>query len=221
LHRTTGRRTRHTTTLYGNPITRTSPLQVEHLRPTSIQYSALGIGSHPSITGFKKVEKRTEEDMWKVQNMWKVCNISPAFINTPLFYQHLIGHAPPTTLESDSIAEEIGCNMCMVCSDVSTCPDTGISSHSWVISGGLNQVVSSGAGRDDSHPQLMSSYCSELGGLLASVYIIHCICQYYNITTGKVTIYCNSKGAITNAFQQTPPRISPYTTSDFDLLGTL
>jgi len=41
------------------------------------------------------------------------------------------------------------------------------------------------------------------------------------VQTQVLAVICNSKGAITNAFQQTPPRISPYTTSDFDLLGTL
>lgn len=106
------------------------------------------------------------------------------------------------------------------CTDGSTCPDTGNSSHSWVFANGLDQIVCSGAGPDDGHPTLMSSYRLELGGLLASVYIF---IPYATIITliSKVTLYCDNKGALTNALKRAPPGISPYTTSDYDLLGLL
>jgi hypothetical protein len=35
---------------------------------------------------------------------------------------------------------------------------------------------------DEGHPDLLSSYRSKLGGILASLYIIHRICQYYRTT---------------------------------------
>ena len=99
------------------------------------------------------------------------------------------------------------------CTDGSTCPDTGNSSHSWVFANGLDQIVCSGAGPDDGHPTLMSSYRLELGGLLASVYIIHPICHYYNL---------DKQGyPLPNALKRAPPGISPHTTSDYDLLGLL
>jgi hypothetical protein len=53
---------------------------------------------------------------------------------------------------------------------------------------------------------------------LAALYIIHRICDYYNVTTSKVILYCDNKGAITNSFQPARPGISPFLSPDYDLL---
>jgi hypothetical protein len=78
--------------------------------------------------------------------------------------------------------------------------------------------VSSGSGPVDGHPLFMSSYQSKLSGILASLYIIHRICNYYHLTSGKVTLFFDNKGAIRKAFQNRPLGITPYLTIDDDLL---
>jgi hypothetical protein len=64
----------------------------------------------------------------------------------------------------------------------------------------------------------MSAYWSELGGILAALYIIHRIFDYYNITTGKATLFCDNKGALTKTFHPIRQGISPFLSSDYDLL---
>jgi hypothetical protein len=64
----------------------------------------------------------------------------------------------------------------------------------------------------------MSSYRAELGGIVAALYVIHRICDYYSITTGQATLYCDNKGAINNSFQSITPGISPFLSPSYDLL---
>jgi hypothetical protein len=78
--------------------------------------------------------------------------------------------------------------------------------------------VSSGSGPVDGHPSFMSSYQSDLSGILASLYIIHRICRYYYLTSGSATLFCDNKGTIRKAFQSRPLGVTPYLTTDDDLL---
>ncbi len=131
----------------------------------------------------------------------------------------MIGADPPTTEDCSTIAEEIRLNTGLASSDGSHNPTLSIASHSWVFGTGLQQILASGAGPDDGHPRLLSSYRSELGGILSVLYIVHCICQFYDISTGKVVLYCDNKGALLNAFKPHPPGISPTSAADYDILS--
>jgi hypothetical protein len=74
-----------------------------------------------------------------------------------------------------------------------------------------------GAGRSDGHPALMSSYRAELGGILASLYLIFRVCNYYQLQSNQATLFCDNKGALTKAF--TPlSSITPYFRTDQDIL---
>jgi hypothetical protein len=57
-----------------------------------------------------------------------------------------------------------------------------------------------------------------LGGILAALYIIHRICDYYHTSSGKITLFCDNKGAISNSFKKATPGISPFLSSDYDLI---
>jgi hypothetical protein len=67
----------------------------------------------------------------------------------------------------------------------------------------------------------MSSYRTELGGILAALYVITRICEYYNITQGKMTLYCDNKGAITNSFKTNTPTVSHFLSPSYDLLYSI
>lgn len=71
---------------------------------------------------------------------------------------------------------------------------------------------------DDGNPTLLTSYRSELGGLVTLLYIIHRICQYYNLETGHVTIYCDNISALHSTFHWTEQSITPFYTADYDLI---
>jgi hypothetical protein len=90
-----------------------------------------------------------------------------------------LGTHPPTAAQCDQIAEELQYNTLLACSNGAYCPDSRSSSHGWILASEIQQEISTGAGPDNAIPELRSSYCSELGGILAILYIIHRICQHY------------------------------------------
>jgi hypothetical protein len=105
------------------------------------------------------------------------------------------------------MAEELQYNALLACSNGAHCPHTNTASHSWVFASKVRHTLTEGAGPDNSLPELMSSYWSELGGLLAVLYIIYRICHYYQIQEGKVTLYCDNKGA-SSTISKPSPRVS-------------
>jgi hypothetical protein len=63
----------------------------------------------------------------------------------------------------------------------------------------------------------MSSYRSEASGIAAIFYIILKICTYYEITSGLVICYCDSKGVLNNVYKKRRRGITPFLTTDYDL----
>jgi hypothetical protein len=133
--------------------------------------------------------------------------------------QCLIGENPPTSEDCDTLAEEIRLSTCLACSYGSHHPVLHLSNHSWVFGNELCQIITTGAGPDDGYPSLLSSYRSELGCILTVLYIVYRICHFYDIDTGKVTIYCDNKGAIHNSFKPQPSGISPVLVANSDILS--
>jgi hypothetical protein len=108
----------------------------------------------------------------------------------------------------------------LVCSDGAYNPKIGSASHAWIFASEIQPNISSGSGPDDGHPAYLSSYRSELGGILAAIYIIFRICLHYNnITSGTAKLYCDNKGAVTQSRKPHPLGITPFLTSDYDFLG--
>jgi hypothetical protein len=64
----------------------------------------------------------------------------------------------------------------------------------------------------------MSSYRAELGGLIAILYTIYRICQYYQVASGKFKYYCDDKGVIRNVFSNKPTTITQLLHADYDLV---
>jgi hypothetical protein len=153
--------------------------------------------------------------------LWDSDQVPPASHNTPVFFQRLIGKDPPTQQNCKEIQEEILAKSLLVCSDGAFCHRSRRASHGWVMVSEIKGPIASGAGQDDGHLSLLSSYRSELRGILAAIYIIFCIRAHSGIRNGYVKIYCDNKGAITNAFQPVQPGISPYTTTDYDLFQAI
>ena len=149
---------------------------------------------------------------------WNLANIPPVFNDTPNFYQHLIGPHPPTQQACEAIKDAITTNALMSCSDGSHCPRTHHGSHGWVFNNQNGEQLSRGSGPTDGHPSMLSSYRAGLGGILASLYIIHRICSYFHIEIGQAVLYCDNKGAINKAFQKQPLGITPFLTTDYDLI---
>jgi hypothetical protein len=206
----TSRLTRHRENQYANPVLSSPP--TDYCYPITVTKENHYIYSVPSQSGFPVEYSNSTPQLWDSSE-------TPApFHNTPYFYQWLIGPTPLTLAQCIDLEEEIKQGSLLSCSDGAYCPITNKGSHSWLFSNNTKQLLASGAGPTDGHPILMSSYRTELGGILTALYIIHRICDYYHTLSGKVTLFCDNKGAVSSSFKQAIPGISPFLSSDYDLI---
>ncbi len=152
-------------------------------------------------------------------SVWTLNSTQHAFVDTPEFYQRLIGNDPPI---EDTVGFQIATGLeletLIACSDGSYDPKHQTGSHGWIFASTDKNILAQGAGPADGHPALMSSYRTELGGLLAVLYTIYRICQHYQVTSGKMSYYCDNKGVISNVFSHCAPSISHYFHTDADLV---
>ncbi len=119
------------------------------------------------------------------------------------FYQHIINYF-------------VGLETLVTCCDGSFDPHKKTGSHGWVASNTDKLILAKGSGPADGHPSLMSSYRAELGGLIVILYMIYRICQYHQVTLGKIKYHCDNKGVITNVFSTKSTTITQYLHADYD-----
>jgi hypothetical protein len=184
--------------------------------PTTVVYHPTGVDHYfllPSASPFPPSENEPPPATWDRTR------IPPILANTPDFYQRLIGPAPDLSESIQlSLAHGMELETLMACSDGSVTKGTG--SHGWIFVSDTNPTLQ-GAGPDDGHPDHMTSYRSELGGLLAVLYIIYRVCSAYDIQAGKVNYYCDNKGVIQNVFHPScQPSITSFLATDSDLVYT-
>jgi ribonuclease HI len=152
-------------------------------------------------------------------SLWDLSHEDHTFVDTPEFYQKLIGMDPQ--MERDvgvQIATGIELETLITCSDGSFDPQTKKGSNGWVLSDTNKRILAQGSGPADGHPALMSSYRAELGGLIAILYTIYRICQFQQVSSGKFKYHCDNKGVLTNVFSNKPMTISQFLHADYDLV---
>lgn len=151
--------------------------------------------------------------------VWVLPPHDHAFVDTPEFYQRIIGLEPPVDRDVGfQIATGIELETLITCSDGSFDPQTKKGSHGWVLSNTDRVTLAQGSGPADGHPTLMSSYRAELGGLIAILYTIYRICQFHQVSSGKFNYYCDNKGVLTNVFSNKPTTITQFLHADYDLV---
>jgi formate/nitrite transporter FocA (FNT family) len=75
------------------------------------------------------------------------------------------------------IVQKLSQGHLVACSDGAYDKKKATSSHVQVFASGLVcNIVATCIGQVDGHPALLSSYRSELSGILATLYIVFCIC---------------------------------------------
>jgi hypothetical protein len=192
---------------------RSDPPDEEALVPVSITYKREGF-----LTREKSPNSFPHNLPAQPCNLWSNENAPSAFEAVPSFSQHLLNR-PPTEEQCQDIACESENDTLVVCSDDAYDKNKSVASHGWVITSSLVETeLAGGSGPVDGHPDLLSSYRAELSGIVSRFYIIHRICQHYSITSGKVKIYCDNKGTLRNSFAPIPSGITPYLTTDHDLI---
>jgi len=165
-----------------------------------------------SATRFAEPAQNPQPDLW--QNT----NPSEVFQDTPTFFQHLIS-TPPASEECEAIATELTEKTLVVCSDGACDTSQAVSSYATALASGLlHSQLATVVGLVDGHPALVTSYRAELSGIIATLYNIYRICSYYHIVEGGMTLYCDNKGALRNAFKQIKPGATRYFNTDHDLI---
>jgi len=130
------------------------------------------------------------------RDLWRHAEVPAALANTPQFFQHLLS-TPPTEEACQAIAAELQDDHLVICSDGACDPSTSQSSHGVVFASDLlKQRLTTLSGPVDGHPFMVTSYRAELSGIIAVLYIIHCICQFYHLNSGTLILYCDNKGAL-------------------------
>ena len=95
-----------------------------------------------------------------------------------------------------------------------------MASQAWVFSDQTGRLLWGGAGPIDGHPDLITSYRTELGGIVTALFLLTEITEYLEIKSGKVTLFCDNQGALDNVFNEHPNRGTyPLLERDYDLLG--
>jgi ribonuclease HI len=152
-------------------------------------------------------------------SIWNLPRAVHAFVDTPEFYQRMIGECPPVDQNmGHNIATGIELETLVTCSDGSFDPETKTGSHGWVLATTDKIILSEGSGPTDGHPSSLSSYRAELRGLIAVLYTIYRICKHCNVTSGKVKYHCDNKGVIKNVFHPRSTSITQYLQSDYELV---
>jgi ribonuclease HI len=151
-------------------------------------------------------------------DLWQHVNVPPAFNNTLAFFQHLLS-SPPSAAQCEDLATTLVEGHLVACSDGACDAAPAVASHAVVLADGLLQhTLATCAGPVDGHPELVTSYRAELSGIVAFLYVLYRICQYYSISSGAAKLFCDNKGALQNAFRDPKAGIKPYFNTDYDLV---
>ena len=139
--------------------------------------------------------------------------------NSP-YFRRLVGpFTAPSELEFLTLSESLSKGELLGCSDGSFSKGSGTGSHAWVFATNDETILFKGAGPIDCHPDLLSSYRPEVGGLLVLLFIIHSLVGTFELTEGAVVVYCDNKSALENVFNKDLKRgIYPLLQPDYDLL---
>ena len=206
------RRTRQTTCLYKEAVPSDVPpfgvLYPVTVVPAAAGYFSIISSSSPFVT-----PQETPPP-----NLWQHATIPEALDNTPPFFQHLIS-TPLTALECRELAQEISEGNLVVCSDGAHDPQRAVASYGTVFGSKLlEHTIASTVGPVDGNPSLVTSYRAELSGIVATLYVIYRVCQFYSVDAGAATVYCDNRGALKNAFTPIKEGITPYFKTDHDLV---
>lgn len=123
----------------------------------------------PSSSAFPTTSQQSQQSIWDLDDSLHI------LADTSEFYQRLIGPLPQLNEhEGMTTVHQLELETLLACSDGSYYQESHTGSHGWVLASNEQTILLQGAGPDDGHPLLMSSYHSELGGLLA----VLCFIQY-------------------------------------------
>jgi hypothetical protein len=94
----------------------------------------------------------------------------------------------------------------------------GVSYHSWVVSTDNKQVLLTGGGPDDGDQYIMTSYRSELGGIVIGLAVSGTLVRSGKIKVKSVKLVCDNEAAIEACKRKRTPSVFHRTEGDHDLI---
>jgi len=142
------------------------------------------------------------------------------FSNSSDYFHRLIGPFElPTTEALKILGTVLRSHSLLACSDGSFSRHAKKGSHAWIFATHDGIPLLQGAGPIDGHPLLLSPYRTELGGILALLYLLNVIVRCNELREGTVTLFCDNKTALENVFDENPKRgIYPMLAADYDFI---
>ena len=143
------------------------------------------------------------------------------FYETSDYFHRLIGPFDIPSAETlEVLGAEIRNHSLLACSDGSFSKYERRGCHAWVFANSKGFSLLQGAGPIDGHPLLLTPYRSELGGILALLYLLNIIVRSNELREGTLTIFCDNQAALENVFSENPKRgIYPLLAADYDFIG--
>jgi hypothetical protein len=139
------------------------------------------------------------------------------FLTLPRHIQRLAGYIPalptPTPFDFDEPVDLI------IATDGSVL--FGVGYHGWVLATKEETILLRGGGPDDGIQSLMTSYRSELGGLVAGLTVLGAIFRSGTLNIRSIRFICDNESAVTAARRPTSEIIFHNTKCDWDLIVTI
>jgi ribonuclease HI len=142
--------------------------------------------------------------------------IGDSFHSLPKHVRRLVGNIPQLTLPVDLDPTEP--QDLIVATDRSVLFDVGY--HGWVVSTKDEEIIISGGGPDDSAPNQMTSYQSELGGVCAGMAVIGTMARSGEINTRSVRFVCDNEAAVKLCNQKQTKSVFHNAEGDWDWVST-
>jgi hypothetical protein len=143
--------------------------------------------------------------------------IGISFLALPRHIQQLTGDIPalptPTPFDFDEPVDLI------IATDGSVL--FGVGYHGWVLSTKEETILLRGGGPDDGIQSLMTSYRSELGGLVAGLAVLGTLFRSGAMNIRSIRFICDDESAVTAAIRPKSESIFHNSRCDWDLIGTI
>jgi hypothetical protein len=143
--------------------------------------------------------------------------IGLSFLALPRHIQRLTGDIPalptPTPFDFDEPVDLI------VATDGSVL--FGVVYHGWVLATKEETILLRGGGPDDGIQSLMTSYRSELGGLVAGLAVLGTLFRSGTLNIWSIRFICDNESALTAARRPKSKSIFHNTKCDWDLIVTI
>jgi hypothetical protein len=97
----------------------------------------------------------------------------------------------------------------------------GVGCHGLVLSTKEETILLRGGGPDDGIQSLMTSYQSELGGMVAGLAVLGTLFRSGTMNIGSIRFICDNESAVTTARRPTSESIFHNTRCDWDLIATI